>query len=500
MNKIKVRSQQFIDEHDRERIFYGINLGCKNVPYMKVYEDTDSIDTLHANIHYLHTHGINAIRFILNWSYLQPEPYKYNEEALNGIQEFMDICADNDIYVYLDMHQDLYSAFTDIEKADLTKLHGNGAPEWACVTDGKKFKMPKKVWAEGYFISKAVHNAFNHFWNNTVVYGMGLQDHFANLWKMLAKRFGNHPALLGFDIFNEPFPYRYDKNIFFIIVKSVIKTTLKRRDINKFKLISALFKEEPIPALLNQYNSKIMQEITSPANKYIEKFDKEKYSPFLNKVAAAIREETNNGIIFMENCYYSNLGIPFSAPPITVKQQHEPNQAFAPHAYDLMVDTPLYKYANNDRVGAIFHRRKDEQSHLDVPVLVGEWGGGNLIHDWLSHAEYLLNIFDSFKWSHTYWCFDPIMIDSLIMDTLCRPHPIAVCGSINNYHFDKSSQVFILSFNQEKTYSAATEIFCHKYPKSVDTSGTYNIAMLNENCCILSLVTDVGENIITIKF
>ncbi|MDE6470586.1 MAG: cellulase family glycosylhydrolase, partial [Eubacterium sp.] len=338
MDKITVSSQQFVDEHGRERIFYGVNIGGKNIPYMNAFDNSASEDILKNHIEYLHSHGINIIRFFLNWSYLEPQPKQYNEKVLKDIEKFLDICEHNSIYVYLDMHQDLYSAFCDTKNINhQTVLHGNGAPHWACVTNGIKFKQPKKIWAEGYFINKAVHNAFNNFWDNTIVEGQGLQEHFCDLWRMLAKRFGNHPALLGFDIFNEPFPYTYGKNIFFIIVKSAIKTSLKNHRVSKLKLLKALAKKEPLPALLSQYNSEIIYEITMPAHKYVEKFDKEKYSPFMNKVTSAIREKTENGIIFMENCYYSNLGIPFSAPPITVNQKRENNQAFAPHAYDIMV-------------------------------------------------------------------------------------------------------------------------------------------------------------------
>lgn len=501
MDKITVSSKQFIDEYGRERIFYGVNIGGKNIPYMKLYKDTKSIDSLKNIIKYLHSHGLNVIRFLLNWSYLEPEPKQYNEDALNGIEELLDLCEENKIYVYLDMHQDLYSSFEDEKNIKFNSvLHGNGAPHWACITNGKEFKTPKKIWAEGYFISKAVHNAFDNFWDNTVVEGQGLQEHFCDLWRMLAKRFGKHPALLGFDIFNEPFPYTYGKNIFFIIVKSAIKTTLSNRKISKAKLFTALFKQEPLPALLSQYRSDIMYKITSPANKYIEKFDKEKYSPFLNKVAAAIREETDNGIIFMENCYYSNLGIPFSAPPITVNSGLEKNQAFAPHAYDLMVDTPLYKYADDERVGAIFKRRKNEQDNLGIPVLVGEWGGGNLIPDWFEHAEYLLNLFDSFKWSHTYWQFNPIICNTPVMDMLCRTHPIAVCGEIQSYHFDRTEGLFTLSFKQDTDFNVPTEIFCHTQPKAVKTNGTYELEILDSGCCILSLTTPKGKHHITIEF
>lgn len=107
--------------------------------------DTNSMNILKEHIHHLHTYGLNTIRYLLNWSYLEPEPYKYNEEALNDIQELMNLCVSENIYVYLDMHQDLYSAFTDIEKADLTALHSNGAPVWTCVTNGKKIRQSSGI-------------------------------------------------------------------------------------------------------------------------------------------------------------------------------------------------------------------------------------------------------------------------------------------------------------------------------------------------------------------
>ena len=93
MDKIKVCSKQFMDEHGRERIFYGINMGGKNLPLMKSYRDTFSIELLKNHLNSLHNSGFNVIRFFMNWSYLEPEPYKYNEEAFNYIQEFMDLFA-----------------------------------------------------------------------------------------------------------------------------------------------------------------------------------------------------------------------------------------------------------------------------------------------------------------------------------------------------------------------------------------------------------------------
>lgn len=501
MDRITVESNRFVDEYGRERIFYGINLGGKNFPPSHWRDKNSQVNPLEEHIKYLSAHGINVIRYFVNWSYIEPRPKQYSEYVLNEIQEFLDICEKNNVFVYLDMHQDLYGAFTAQDSKRGTESHGDGAPPWAFITNGKKYRKPVFVWAEGYFINKAVQNAFDHFWNNTAVEGQGLQDHFCDLWRMLAKRFSSHPAFLGFDIFNEPYPGTDGGKVFFSIVKSAIKTTLTNRNINKKRLVSALFRKDPIPNILKQYDSKIIDQITASGRKYIEKFDREKYSPFINKVAAAIREETQNGIILMENSYYSNLGIPFSAPPITVNSKHEKNQAFAPHAYDLMVDTPMYKFADNERVGAIFKRRRTEQEkHLNMPVIVGEWGGFDVMNEDTAHAEYLLNLFDSYKWSHTYWLFDASIMDSPLMNTLCRPHPIAVCGEIEKYSFDKAAQLFTLSFHQEKDYTVPTEIFCHKPPAEIETDGEYEIKQLDHCCCILKIFTKPGKNKITIKY
>lgn len=500
MDKISVESNRFVDEYDRERIFYGINFGSKNAPLSEWYKEKKCPALTADNIAYLKAHGINIIRHFINWSYLEPSPDNYNEEALAEIQEFLDTCLSNDVYVFLDMHQDLFSSFRNPEEIKRPEKNGDGAPKWACLTNGIRYTSPVFVWAEGYFINKAVHNSFDNFWNNTDINGKGLQDRFCDLWRMLAKRFGSHPALIGFDIFNEPFPGTDGGKVFTTIVKSAIKTTVKDDRINKKKLISALFDKTPMPKLLEQYDSKIMKEITAPCRDLIEKFDREKYSPFINKVTAAIREETENGIIFLENSYYSNLGIPFCASAVTVNNKREKNQAFAPHAYDFMVDTPLYKYANNERVGAIFNQRKAEQSTLNMPVLVGEWGGGAMSYDWLHHGEYLLNLFDSNKWSHTYWLFDPQILNTPIIDMLCRPHPVAVCGTIESYHFDKKSQTFTLSFKQDKSYSVPTEIFCHMPPKEITATGTYELEQLNRYCRIIKLITKEGSNTITVKF
>lgn len=498
MDTIKTLSTRFVDEYARERIFYGVNFGSKILPVSQVA--ANYADTMPYLLSYLKEHGLNTIRYILNWQYLEPEPDRYNKDVLNEIQDFLDLCEKNSIYVILDMHQDLFGAFINKTfNADDTG-YGNGAPYWACVTNGKRYKRHLLLWAAGYFKDKAVQNAFDNFWNNTKVYGRGLQDRFCDLWRLLARKFGDHPAVLGFDILNEPFPGSDGEKIFNRLVKSAVITSIKSKNLNKKNLAQSLFTKNPVKNVLSQFSGEFINEITEPCTELVKKFDEERYFPFINKVSAAIREETQNGIIFRENCYYSNIGIPFSAPPAQVNNSREPNQAFAPHAYDFMVDTPLYKYADNGRINAIFSKRKAEQAFFDTPVLVGEWGGGRTDTEWLEHGEFILNLFDSFKWSSTYWSFGRELIDRPIMEMLCRPHPVAVCGEINQYYYDKNRQLFYLSFKQTDSFEVPTEIFCHKKPVQIKTNGRYKLEALSRYTYILKLFTDSGNNEITVAF
>jgi endoglycosylceramidase len=49
-------------------------------------------------------------------------------------------------------------------------------------------------------------------------------------------------------------------------------------------------------------------------------------------------------------------------------------QAFAPHGYDIVVDTRDLALASNDRLALIFQRHAETGKRLDLPVLIGEWG------------------------------------------------------------------------------------------------------------------------------
>ena len=487
MEKISTQGRIFVDSQGRQRLFNGVNLCDKGTDTpespVRVYNSPFYEDTIAE----LAKNGFNIVRLGMTWDAVEPEPGKYCEEYLDKVEKVADLCEKYGIYFYLDMHQDLYYG----EKG----LGGDGAPKWACLTGGAEFKPVKFVWAEGYFWGRATHRAFDAFWNNEKVNGVPLQTYFQNMWKHIAESIKDHPALCGFDFLNEPFPGTPGGKVFRKLIAGVAKTVVADRRVKIPFMLKQLASGNAVRCLEPYNDFSLFRKATSGGDRLIKQFDIQKYFPFINGVASAVREVTDNGIIMMENCYYSNLGIPYSVPAVVVKGKREPNLCFAPHAYDIMVDTPEYKYASNTRVGGIFDEHKRSQERLDVPLLVGEWGGQSEGTDWLYHIDYLLNKFDENQWSQTYWAYYDGLFENPIMACLKRTYPVAVTGRIKSYSWDKENKTFTLEYTQADKFKAPTEIYLHAEPAEIECDSKYKV-----NGDRLTVKTAPGEHKITIKF
>lgn len=438
MNKIFAKDKKFIDSSGREIIFSGVNvvdksdykIGEQKFPFLN--EDT---------IKKFNECGFNLIRLGFNWAKIEPDSGKYNDAYIESLGEIIDLCEKYGIYVFLDMHQDLFSSVTN----------GDGAPGWAVCTDSFTSSPTKFVWAEDYFWGKACHRSFDNFWENKKVNGKGLQDWYADCWVYLVQKLGSKDAVIGFDIFNEPFPGSDGGKVFKKIIFGTAKTILFSKKVNRPKMIIDAISKDRVERVLSHISYNVLNNATKGANDLIKNFDEKYYYKFMKKITAAIRNSGSDKLIFLENSYYSNLGIPYSTPPIEFYGKVDSQQVFAPHAYDFMVDTPEYKYASNDRVGGIFSEHKKSQSRLNMPVVVGEWGGFGSDGDesWLRHIEFLLKLFDENKWSNTYWQYMDSFFESPLMKVFIRPFPKAICGEIENYSYDYEQKIFTLCFNQD---------------------------------------------------
>ncbi len=485
MEKILTQGLRFVDESGRARILCGMNIDDKllNSEGFRYRLDEEFFQKYRA-------FGFDLIRLAVTWQNLEPVMGQYNEQYLQSLDQIFALAAQYGVYILLDMHQDIYSNNDG-------KSVGDGAPSWAAITDGAKPRMPIFVWADGYFFGKWVHRSFDHFWRNDPVEGIGLQDRYGALWQMLARRYGDSPALFGFDLMNEPFPGSESKKIFRRLVGNIAKAVLFNKKINRKKMVSSLFRRDTA-GVLNCIGGDVIRDVMQPLDALEAKFDTEKYAPFLNKTAAAIREVTENGIIMMEQCYLCNNGIQQSAPPITVNGVREEQQCFGPHAYDFSVDTPLYQYANADRVKAFFGEMRRTQLRLNVPVVVGEWGGcsDNTDTSWFPHANELLDFFDEQQWGHLYWDYHGDDLDAPLMTMLSRPHPVAVAGEIIRYGYDRAAAVFTLRFTADT--SGETLVYVHK-PFETAQGAAYCVKEAYENgAALLAFTTEAGEHTITI--
>lgn len=488
MEKIIADGKRFIDSFGRERIFNGLNVCDKGI-YNEKTKKRDYGTLWHKGLaKELKEKGFNLIRLGLIWDAIEPQKGQYNQEYIDFICSILDECEKEGIFVYLDMHQDLYSGFGD--------GCGDGAPEWACLTDKYKYHKALFVWAEGYFWGRAVHRAFDNFWNNV----KGVQDDYLDMWSHIAETAGQKDSVIGYDVMNEPFPGKSGGKIFRKIITNLVKTTITDSSISKSKLVKYALSSENRHKVLDLYGGEQLRKVTSAADALVKKFDTERYFPFISKSAEAL-EKINDKILIIENCYFSNLGIPCSTPIPEKNGENIKNAVFAPHAYDFMVDTPSYKYANNHRIKAIFDEHKRTQDRMNIPVIVGEWGGFTEGNEWFHHIKFLLELFDSNKWSQTYWAyFNGILEGDVTTEVLCRPYPAAVTGRIIGYRHDRDNDTFTLSYEQEKEYDSETEIYIHKPYKEIITDGEVSEEKINDKASILKIKTDIGTNTIKVIF
>lgn len=486
MNTISVSGKRLVDEFGRERIFNGLNF-----VYKDVISDDDGViryktDVTEDLLVALKNKGMNIIRLGLTWAGIEPNMGEYNTEYLDGYKKVLKMCDKHEMYVFVDWHQDLFSKYCSTP--------GDGAPKWACIHT-KKTKDPLLIWAEGYFFHKDIHQSFDDFWGNTEIAGKGLRDRFCDMLTFTVDYLKDCKCIIGYDVFNEPFPGTPGGKLFRSLVKNGVETILFNKRVNRKKLVKDAVSGEVMEMLSVADDPKVYRGILGKTKEMMFEFDTKRYYPFLVAAAEAIRKVDKTGIIFSENCYFSNLGIPCSVPRIVYKDgSREENHLFSPHGYDITVDTPLTNNASPHRVDFIFDEHKRTQKRMDVPVLVGEWGGMVPGSDSYPALEHLIEKFDKNKWSHTYWHYYQDFENSKIMEVISRPLPIAVAGTIKNYSFDRKERLFTLSYSGSSTIKAPTLIYLPCEPKKVYSTKGYKY---KDN--ILSVYAGKGECIVKVE-
>ncbi|MFL6237965.1 MAG: cellulase family glycosylhydrolase [Actinomycetes bacterium] len=175
----------------RAVVVHGFNLVAKTPPYEPGATGFGEDDAA-----FLQAHGFNAVRLGVIFKGLEPTPGHFDEAYVDSIGSTVQLLAAHGIYSLLDFHQDLYNE----------RFQGEGLPDWMVQDDGLP-AQPQTGFPGNYFAMPALWRTYDHLWHNAPgPRGRGLADWYAGAWAHVAAHFRGDTAVLGYDIFNEPFP------------------------------------------------------------------------------------------------------------------------------------------------------------------------------------------------------------------------------------------------------------------------------------------------------
>lgn len=435
---VSVKDQMFVDHIGRQLILNGINLINKN-------QKDDYVCALTPETFFkVKQFGFNVIRLGIIWDGLEPEPGVYDEEMFKCLDERIQWAKEYGLYVLIDMHQDLFSV-----------KYSDGAPIWATLDEGKPH-LSGEVWSDSYLISPAVQTAFDNFWENTPAEdGIGIQDHYANLWKIIAERYANEPIVIGYDIMNEPFPGSLANEIMPTMV-GAYRQWMAEQSGQKAPQIEELFAmwnsiEGRHNVLKTMEDTVVYKRVLLSTTELLHKWEQGPLMSMYERVGQAIREVDTNHILFMEHNYFSNPGVPSGIQPIKkANGELDKKVAYTPHGYDLLVDTEGYKEASTDRVEYLFKTAKKTAERLNMPMLVGEWGAwGSDEEAYVIHAEKIMRLFEEEQCSQTYWAYYNGIESIRFLQAIIKPYPKAVAGKIKEYSFDPANKIFTCQWEED---------------------------------------------------
>jgi endoglycosylceramidase len=179
-----------VDQQGRTLYVHGLQIAHKKPPYHPPAGGVTDADAV-----LIKSLGINAVRLAWFWKGMEPKRSQIDEDYLAEIVHEVDVLTRNGLWVLVEFHQDNYNEL----------VHGAGFPDWATFIDG--WPNPGElVPGMSAFTNPALQRAFDNLYANRE----GIQDDMARTWQVLvreiAKKSAGNDRLLGYDLFNEPWP------------------------------------------------------------------------------------------------------------------------------------------------------------------------------------------------------------------------------------------------------------------------------------------------------
>lgn len=389
-----------VDSQGRVVVMHGFDIVKKDSPYYP-----SSFGTSDAE--FLASEGVTAARIGFIWAGVEPEPGVYDNAYVEHVIKFAELLESYGIQPLIDFHQDSFGT-TNLTPADECSsdgvcdiASGDGAPSWAQ-------------------LGTSADTDFEAFWNNQPASdGVGIQTHFINAWKHVARMLDRSPAskgVLGLDPFNEPYPGS--------------------------GYASPCGDYDPCPA-----------------------FEQTQLYSFYSKVIAGLRSVGDHHMIFPEGIAQNAQAVP-SLPAFSdyetgfnwhyycTESQVIPDAGgvvtsqFCP-ATDATAHANILKYADA----------------LGVPWLVSEFGGNDADAEYADEVDWMDSNFLSWmEWMYYQALTDPanipgqglLTVDALggsesnanqnKLNALVVPYAEAIAGTPESYNFDRSTGTMTLTY------------------------------------------------------
>ncbi len=171
-------------------LVHGVNMVNKLAPYTPAAAGfgTAAAATLAGD-------GFDVVRVGVLYQALEPQPGHFDMAYLDSIASTVATLAAHGVYSLIDFHQDEMSA----------EFGGEGFPSWSVLTGG--LPVQRYPFPNAYVLSAALNHALTAFWSDAPgPGGIGLQERYLAAVQLVAKRFAPDPWVIGYDLFNEPYP------------------------------------------------------------------------------------------------------------------------------------------------------------------------------------------------------------------------------------------------------------------------------------------------------
>jgi endoglycosylceramidase len=177
------------DDAGRAVLLHGVNAVWKIAPY---FPPDEAAGFTAADADYLAANGFNVVRLGVLFAGVMPQQDVIDAAYLESVDRVVHLLASRHIWVLLDFHQDMLNE----------KYQGEGFPSWAVDDGGFPINDANKGFPGNEFASLALNRAFDNFWANSG----DVWSRYRDAWIAVATRWQDQDYLLGYDLFNEPWP------------------------------------------------------------------------------------------------------------------------------------------------------------------------------------------------------------------------------------------------------------------------------------------------------